>query len=186
MRIVLVHGFNVKDGGAGSIDRLAPHLEKRGHEVECDEADYGYYDLIKVRFAKYSAVRRILGALNRADAVVTHSNGANYATKALNLFFGQRVQVIHLSPALNSDTKVPSNISRGWVFFTKTDWTVWISSLLIGHAWGRMGQRGYTGGDPRITNIDHTDLVKFHSDWFNDDNVEIIAAEIDSLLRKPL
>lgn len=180
MKIVLVHGFNVRDGGENTVDRLAPFLVKAGHMVEKDSADYGYFSLWMVRLRKHSAVLRIAKALEGADAVVSHSNGCNYEDKALKLLEhrGKTYKVIRLSPALNSKQRVPVNVSKGWVFFTKTDFWVWVSGLLPWHPWGRMGQKGYTGMDGQLVNRDFSDMIKKHSDWFTDANVEFIAKEI--------
>jgi len=184
MRIVLVHGFNVRDGGAETVDKLDPGLTALGHQVEKDEADYGYYDFWKVRFAKYSAVRRIAAALEHADVVITHSNGANYANMALKLLEYHRstFKVIHFSPALNRNTPIPANVSKQWVFHTKTDYTVRLSAILPFHPWGNMGAGGYTGQDTRASNIDCSDLVRRHSDWFLDDNLDFFIKEIDAIL----
>ena len=130
MKVVLIHGFNVRDGGANTVDRLAPYLEAAGHEVEIDEADYGFYNLFKVRFRKHSAVLRIAGALDSADWVISHSNGSNYANKALKLLTRRNrpIREIRLSPALNR--KTGTHADKCFVFHTKTDWAVKISSFL--------------------------------------------------------
>lgn len=180
MKIVLIHGFNVKDGGARTVDRLAPYLEAAGHEVETDQADYGYYNLFKVRMRKHSAVRRIANALLDADAVISHSNGSNYEYKALKLLAHKdRIyQAVRLSPALNRSTGVPVNVSQCTVFHTKTDKWVWLSGLLLFHPWGRQGQKGYIGEDARVRNWPVSDIIKGHSDYFTDENIEFIADEI--------
>ena len=178
MRIVLVHGFNVRDGGKHTIDKLAPYFIRAGYNVDTDEADYGFFSLWMVRFKKHSAIRRIIGALQNADAVVTHSNGANYTMKALNLLTGKKLHVFHLSPAVNRNTLFPESVKRAVVYFTRTDFWVWISGFLPFHPWGRMGYSGAKTNDSRIQNRDFTDIVKGHSDWFSDDNIEFIAGTI--------
>jgi len=181
-KIVLVHGFNVRDGGASTVDKLAPYLEAAGHEVETDEADYGYYSLLKVRLKKHSAVLRIAGALEDADVIISHSNGSNYANKALKLLSRRRryYREIRLSPALNRKTS--THASKCWVFHTKTDWAVRISSFIPFHPWGRQGAYGYKNGDTRMENIDCTDIIKRHSDWFIPGNAEWTAKFILDLI----
>ena len=183
-KILLIHGFNVKDGGANTVDKLAPYLEAAGHEVDKDEADYGYYSLTMVRLQKHKAIARIAGALESADVVISHSNGANYAHKALNLLArrDRSYQEIRLSPALNRKTGISDNVSRCAVFHTKTDMAVRVSSYLPCHPWGRQGAYGYEGKDPRITNIDGTDVIKGHSDWFKPEYIEWVAQEILRLI----
>jgi len=183
MRVVLVHGFNVKDGGANTVDKLAPYLITHGITPDTDEADYGYFSLLMVRLRKHSAILRIAKALEHSDAVVTHSNGANYAMKALRLVHKEGIKVVHLSPACNSNTPFPKAVERGWVFFTHSDFWVWLSGFLPFHPWGQMGWRGYTGEDPRIENVDFTDVVNGHSGWFEGQNPEYFAAEIALKLR---
>lgn len=184
MRIVLVHGFNVRDGGARSIDKLAPFLRAAGHEVDVDEADYGWFSFLAVRLRKHSAVVRIARALERSDAVVSHSNGSNYEDKALRILpdVPQKYRVVRLSPALGSSRGVAENVRRGWVFHTRSDWIVWLSGFLLFHPWGRQGWRGYRGEDSRIENVDLSDAVDGHSDWFDDEKIEFIAGRILKLL----
>lgn len=182
MHIVLVHGFNVRDGGKRTIDKLAKHLQGYGHTVDTDTADYGLHGLIKVRFFNGQAVRRIRGALVLADAVITHSNGANYTTKALKTLT-HKVKVFHLSPALNKKKKVPAAVSVMHVFHTGHDKAVKAAKYLIAHPWGNMGRVGYKGKDKRVTNHDHTDRVPAHSDWFTNANAAYFASKINRLLR---
>ena len=186
MKIVLVHGFNVKDGGANTVDKLAPFLIKAGHYVEIDEADYGYYKLAAVRLRKHSAVLRIAKALENADAVVSHSNGANFVNKALKLLAhrDRKYQEVRLSPAINRSTAAADNVTRCTVFHTLTDFWVWMSGFLIFHPWGRQGQKGYKGDDQRMRNWDMTDVVKKHSDYFTDENAEFIAKEVLNALEQ--
>ena len=61
MKIVGVHGFNVRDKGARSIDALGDMLV---HDIpdaiyDADSADYDCYGLLKVRFRSKPAVKRI-------------------------------------------------------------------------------------------------------------------------------
>ena len=187
MKCVLIHGFNVKDGGARTVDKLAPYLIEAGHEVDLDEADYGYYSLLAVRFRKHRAVMRIAQAIQDADIVISHSNGGNYEDKALKTLEhrDKTYRVIRISPALNAKQRVPENIERGWVFFTRTDKWVWLSGLLRFHSWGRMGQKGFQGDDRRLENRDYSELIKGHSDWFADENIQFIADEVILALSKP-
>ena len=184
MKIVLVHGFNVSDGGKNTVDKLALHLEAMGHTVDKDTADYGLHNLIMVRFFYRKAVKRIANAIENADAVITHSNGANYTMKAMRKVRSM-AQVVHLSPALNSKVKVPSSISRMFVFRTRNDSAVKWARWLFNHPWGAMGARGYRGKDMRVFNYDYTNRVKGHSDWFIEANAKFFAGRVmDALERK--
>lgn len=186
MRIVLIHGFNVRDGGAGTVDKLVPFLEEAGHEVDKDEADYGWFGLWAVRFRKASAVRRIAKALEHADAVISHSNGSNYEHKALKALNGRGCyRVIRLSPALNRTTGAAKNVGRCYVYHTLSDVWTWLSGWLPWHPWGRQGWRGYLGRDDRIVNRDFSDTIRGHSGWFDDDAVAYVADEILLSLEAP-
>ena len=180
MKIVLVHGFNVRDGGSETVDRLADYLEEAGHQVESDQADYGFFSLWMVRFRKHSAVLRIAEAIQDADAVVSHSNGANYAHKALKLVQHNDRQYleVRLSPALNRSTAAAPGVTQCTVFHTLTDFWVWLSGFLPWHPWGRQGQRGYKGPDDRMRNWNMSDIVRGHSDYFTDENVKYISSEV--------
>ena len=182
MKIVLVHGFNVRDGGRRSIDQLADSLRRRGHTVDTDTADYGWHGLIKVRFFHGSAVRRIRAALMSADAVITHSNGANYATKALKKINSKKI-VVHISPALNKRSKPPKSVGTQHVFHTRHDNAVQWGKYVLFHPWGNMGAYGYAGKDNRVTNHDYTNRVKGHSDWFRNGNTSYFAGVISNLLK---
>lgn len=182
MRIVLVHGFHVRDGGRRTVDQLAEKLRSRGHTVDTDSADYGFYSLFMVRFFGGKAVKRIRRALEDADAAITHSNGAHFTTRALRKITNKKI-VVHLSPALNRKTKPPQSVFEQHVFFTRHDKPLKWASWLIAHPWGSMGAYGYTGNDGRVYNHDFTDQVKGHSDWFRPCNRGYFAKIISDLLQ---
>lgn len=188
-RVVLVHGFNVRDGGAATIDRLANGLLRRGHQVDTDQADYGWHDLVKVRFRilHRDAINRIAAALVDADVVVTHSNGRNYAQKAVELaaeyFPDKSWRFVSISGARDNQAPIHPNVSRLDVFHSRNDRAVSISRWLIGHRWGNEGAVGYQGKDPRARNHDYTHRVCGHSTWFQGVNADYFAGEVDRLLR---
>jgi len=186
MKIVLIHGFNVKDAGAGTVDKLRPYLEGMGYECESDAADYGYIKLWWVRLRKHSAIIRIINALHTADVVVAHSNGFNYAIKALSFILFRPIVLIGLSPAASTRVKFPMSVSSGYVFFTRSDFWVWVSGFLPWLDWGRLGQHGYKGTDPRIESIEFTDVVRDHSDWFDENTVGFTATEIDIVIQRSM
>ena len=172
MKIVLVHGFNVKDKGARTVDTLVPFIRNAGHEVDTDEGDYGYFNIWMVRFTKSKTRQRVLHRLAKAfetaDVVITHSNGANFFTQAadmLDINYNNKLMVIHISPALDCDSEIPMSVKQQLVLCTTHDKAVKASSLLLLHPWGRMGAKGYQGSDNRNTNV-KDDSIPGHSDWF--------------------
>ncbi len=172
MKVVLVHGFNVRDGGKHSIDQLEPFIKETGHVVDVDEGDYGYFNIWMIRFSRSKTRRRVIHRLantfESADVIITHSNGANFTHQALDLLapsHNNTKLVIHISPALDTDAEIPQATKHQLVMHTPHDKAVKASSWLWFHPWGRMGAKGYTGSDNRNTN--HKDkTVKGHSHWF--------------------
>ena len=177
MNILSIHGFRVRDGGARSVDTFAGVLMFRGHHVDMDSADYGFHHLLKVRWFHKSAVKRIAKALDTADCVYCHSNGANYLFQALTIN-PKPVKVILLSPALDADADIPECITELHVFHTMHDKAVRAARWLLWHPWGEMGRVGYTGNDKRVTNYDHSDRVGHHSGWFVGLNRLYFAARV--------
>ena len=173
MKFVLVHGFNVRDGGRGTTDQLAPFILDAGHTVDLDEGDYGFFNIWMVRFRKSRTRQRVLHRLAKAfetaDVIITHSNGANFTTQALDMMgheYNNKKLVIHISPALDRDTEIPNAVHHQLVLHTPHDKAVRLSSWLLWHPWGRMGAKGYNGSDNRNTNL-KVSAVKNHSAWFS-------------------
>jgi len=177
MKFVLVHGFNVRDGGEHTVDKLAPYIINAGYTVDLDEADYGYFNLWMIRLAKSWLRSRVLyrlaKAFEKADVIVTHSNGANFTTQALNMLgpeFNNTKVVVHSSPALNRNTPVPNAVKAQLVMYTPHDFWVKLSALLPLHPWGSMGAYGYSGPDNRNRNEEFHD-IEGHSEWFSVEKV---------------
>ncbi len=173
MKAVLVHGFNVSDGGKNTVDKFASELRELGYAVDLYGADYGYWSLAKIYFGgKREVIRRLMSAFKDADLIITHSNGASFANKALNQmqprFDGKRL-LVHFSPALNRKTSIPFSVDRQLVYHTKHDWIVRLSSYLPFLPWGRMGAMGYKGDGPNA-NVDRTATMRGHSNWFKGAN----------------
>lgn len=177
MKIVLVHGFNIRDGGKRTVDQLAPFIKEAGYSVDLDEGDYGFFNIWMVRFRRSKTRQRVLHrlakAFEKADVIITHSNGANFTNQALDLMeseFNNTKLVIHISPALNRNTELPTAIHHQLVLYTPHDRLVKLSSLLLFHPWGMMGAKGYSGNDNRNVNV-KVESVRGHSDWFKTKHV---------------
>lgn len=179
MKIVIVHGFNVRDGGKGSIDRLAPYLLTKYPDanVDIDGADYGHHGLIKVRFFSSEAVARIASALHDADIVITHSNGANYTMKAIRKYVkNNSLHVIHISPALNRKQHLGDLAFRKMdTFHSDGDWIVRLAGWLPFHSWGPAGAKGIKTDDQRHDNHHLKDPQ--HSGWFGELSVKTFCEE---------
>lgn len=177
MKMVLVHGFNVKDGGARTVDRLVPYADTHGYVIDQDEGDYGFFNLFMIRLRKSRIRKRVLyrlaKAFETADVIVTHSNGAHFTTEALDLLppvYNNTKTVIHISPALNSNTDIPEAVKAQLVLYTPHDGWVKLASYIPLHPWGRMGARGYTGPSNKNRNLMDASIRK-HSNWFTPTHV---------------
>lgn len=177
MKFVLVHGFNIRDGGKKTVDQLAPLIRNAGYNVDLDEGDYGFFNIWMVRFRKSRTRQRVLyrlaKAFETADVIITHSNGANFTTQALDMMgheYNNTKLVVHISPALDRDTEIPNAVHHQLVLYTPHDRYVKLSSWFLFHPWGRMGAKGYSGNDNRNTNLEDNS-IKGHSHWFRISNV---------------
>ena len=179
MRIALLHGFNVDDGGLSTVGQMKAQLEAAGHIISI--ITYGDYNIFEVRFRKHKAIRHIANQLVdlKIDAIIDHSNGANFEHKALTLLEHREKKyvVVRIAPALNRSTACAANVTKCTVFYSKSDGWVWISRFLIKHPWGQQGQKGYKGKDLRMQSWDYTDLVADHSDYFLKENVTLITTD---------
>jgi hypothetical protein len=171
MKVALVHGFNVWDRGKKSIDTLAPFFRRVGDTVDVDEYDYGLYGLLRVRFVPEETIIRLAKGLQSADLIITHSNGANFTTQALNLlpttYDGTKL-VVHINPALDVDTPIPSAVKEQLVIYNPSDFWVKVAAKLRRHPWGKMGAVGYQGPGTNNTNVEG---VGGHSGNFKIDQV---------------
>lgn len=158
-RAILEHGYNVRDGGASSIDRIIPALKLLGYEVI--ETNRGWRGLLDVRFNSRKRVEKLAALIRQGDLLIGHSDGCNLinrATQHLSGLGGGRVNVIYFNPALDVDTPLAGVVDRALVFHTPSDWLVGLASLLWFHDWGSMGRDGFTPrtaleDDPRYLSV---------------------------------
>lgn len=191
MKIATVHGFNVRDYGRRSTDRLIPHLKASGHEVK--DLDYGWLGLLGVRIYGSRIARRIAHkAVNEPfNVLVGHSNGCALIHSALWYMrriwspqeLGEKVQrVIYISPALNRDAPCPPwMMGKIHVFHSQRDDVVKLADLLWCHPWGSMGARGAESSG--FVNHDFTEIVDSHSAWFDDELVDEVVTKIKEVIQ---
>jgi len=190
MKIVLIHGFNVRDKGRGSIDKLKPYLKKTFPDalIDNDSADYGWDFLLKANYFYWvgDTIDRIANALKDADLVICHSNGANYCQKALNKICNKKIKVAYLSPALNRHHKFNESFDKCLVMHTNDDKTVSLAKYIPFSSWGDMGKIGALTDDYRVKNIDHTTKILHHSDWFIDEHIDSVTNTIEAFYKGEL
>lgn len=163
MNFVLAHGFNVSDGGAGSIDRLLPFLPGT-----IQQADYGWTFRARVRLCNKNIAKTIAGMALPRSIGIGHSNGC--ALLLLAAKYGAPIRhLIFINPALDNDIDIPLQVDRVDVYHTDEDDAVKWAKYIPFSIWGDMGREGYKGEDSRVFNHSGTKLfgATGHSDIFN-------------------
>lgn len=168
----LIHGIHPKQPG-GTVGKLfpyfSPHFPTMSHE-------YGSAYALTARFLNPGRAKGIGEWVTGSDILVGHSNGCAIAHKI------QQDQKVHglvlINPALDADIQF-HKVDWVHVYYNYGDEAVPLSKFLFAHPWGDMGQRGYTGEDPRVTNFNCCDkseivlpCVDGHSDLFEPGKIE--------------
>ena len=170
----LIHGFNVIDGGRGSIGKLARWLP------EPVPHSYGWVFLLRLRWVNDSTVRQMLPTIKPGDVLIAHSNGALIAWRLV--MAGAPVSaVVCIQPALRRDTRWPETLpvlclhnpgdlvvemGRVWGRFASVS-QPWRER----HGWGSAGRHGFTSGQPMVEHWDTSKSrypVKRHSGVFKE------------------
>ena len=182
---ILVHGFNVKDPES-SIGKLQKHLENSVM------FNYGWrlFSVLWHNRKDAKKLKKLLGK-NLNSSVWAHSNGCAIAVEAARRG-GSIKSLICINPALKKDTIFPSSIERIIVIHTNHDVPtkaaaffdkVPLLQLLVPNAWGKMGAKGATSLDDRVVNVDLSEKLKGHSDFFGDSNLKLLMPHIQSLIK---
>ena len=184
MKVVLVHGMFVSDGGRSTVGRLVKPLEYLGYEVE--QVMIGFWSLFRMYFgSKWQVTQNLVKSFWDADVIITHSMGAMMTERALRVLpvADRKRLLFHFGPSLNKNKRVPHAISWRWVFHSERDVVVkssgWLPFLML----GRMGQKG-ADKMPRNTNINRTLQVgRQHSDgYFGGPNAKRYAERVHTLI----
>lgn len=170
-RVILVHGFNVRDGGAGSILQLTPFLEQAGFRVK--KFRYGFLFLIGVRMFNDRFARMLADFAEPGDVVIAHSNGGAIAHLAAAKYGAEFSHLVLINPALDSDVRFPAWLESVQVWHSPSDAPVQWARWLPWHAWGDMGAVGYQGPyNPRVTSFNKQNgfpvSSSAHSDVFHE------------------
>lgn len=147
--VFLLHGFNVSDGGVGSVGKLLPYLP--GSRIW----PYGWMGLFGVWFFNGRIARMLAASLDEGCTVIGHSNAAAIIYRALQLDSCPHIKrVVLIRPALDSDVVFGVKVDRVDVFYHNGDLPTKLSSWLPWHEWGSMGASGYTGNELHVVNHD--------------------------------
>lgn len=179
---LLVHGYNVKDGGVATVQTMEKHFKALSNQVVFNW-NYGHFNLMNVIFQNKKVAKKIKDYLSRIEAgksvyAVGHSNGCAILVNSARQ--GARYdKLLLINPALKVDTVFPDNIGQIIVVHTNNDAPTNVARILdkipflclaIPNAWGAMGKVGYQGKDKRVINLDMTDVLNGHSDFFANKN----------------
>lgn len=172
----LIHGFNVSDNGAGTIDKFAPLLKQRGYIVK--NVDYGYNFLARVKLCNKNYARFLSEIAEPESLIIGHSNGCAIALLASQMG-APFSQMVFINPALNRNVKIGPEVHDVHVWHSPGDIAVKAASLIPSSIWGDMGAHGYTGDDYRVKNYNKQDNYmissKSHSDMFEPAKFEFFA-----------
>lgn len=188
--VILIHGFNVTDGGASTISKLKPYYHKRGAHVI--SLRYGWFGLLRARFCN-EEVSEKLAALIKAESphypriiVVGHSNGCAVAHLASFKCTLPIHRLVYINPALKRYYVPGAGVKNVDVWYNPKDIAVLLAKFLFWRAkerpWGLMGRTGYIGDDPRFVNFDTANdfsvVAKGHSTVFKKKKIAFFGALI--------
>jgi hypothetical protein len=182
---ICVHGFNIKDPQE-TVGKLTPYLD------DPYIFDYGWFGLFSVLLYNKREAKKLndIIAFNSVDAVYAHSNGAAIAVESARR--GAKIKtLVCINPALKVDTVFPDSIEKIIVVYTKHDMPTRVASffdkvplicLLVPNAWGKMGAKGPSIEDDRIIKLDFTNELREHSDFFEEDNLDLLMPRIKKIV----
>lgn len=177
MKAYLIHGFNVRDNGAGSVLKLRPYLKAKGFEVVA--LGYEWTGRLGVRLCNPKLASFLASLVDEESVAVGHSNGCAIIDEACRrgaLFS----QVAYINPALDPDLAPVGWVKRADVFYSTGDWATTLARFIPFSTWGAMGAKGYTGKDSRVVNHEMGSFG--HSDVFNDKHLKTWGPRIASAL----
>lgn len=167
--VYFVHGFNVRDGGDGTVGKLMPSFEEMGMSSKL--FSYGWIGPMGVWFLNPRIVKQLIPLIQEGDCGVAHSNGCVVLLMA-SIYGAPFSSFIFINPALDSNIiQAPKHVKKILVIHNEGDYPVqmaaWLRALMpwaqIGDAlWGDMGARGYQPG-PYVTSgyVPERKLSKF-------------------------
>ena len=174
MIVILIHGYNVWDGGRATVGRLAPFFNARG--IAHFAVNYGHFGLLETRFKNIRVAKRVAlacrAAVDQTVIVVGHSNGCAIAHLAASEFGAPIDKAVYINPALEKDMPLPESVRALDVWHSPSDAPVKISKWLLParmRPWGEMGATGYQGvEDCRIVNYNKETDYPVRSDEHSD------------------
>lgn len=159
--IWLVHGFNVRDGGKGTVGKLIDPIRRHLPNFNIQLVSYGWVFFFSVRWSIRKHARRLAELSSRIgssrDIWVGHSHGCNLINEAT--FDGlDAKRLVFVNPALDKDTPISATVEKLDVYHAPGDLAVEASAILPWHRWGNMGSRGYQGPLPFVKNFNMMEM----------------------------
>lgn len=154
---LLVHGFNVSDGGENTVGRFRPYFIARGWDTITFQM--GWMGLIQVYTQNHQHAKRLAEAARNAHERGTevialgHSNGCAVLHLATTEYDAPIQRMAYINPALEHHLAPAPQVERLDVWHSPSDRPVKWSRLMPFSLWGAMGAVGYTGDDPRVFNF---------------------------------
>lgn len=173
-RVILLHGFNVRDGGQQSIGRLRPYLQAAGFD-DIRIPGYGFVHLLGTAGFNDNLAPLIAGLSNPGDILIAHSNGCALGYRAIRDHGATFDHLVFINPALRPRLPFPGGPKTIQVWHSRSDLAVAAARLTSWFTlWGNMGAVGYRGPhDVRVANYDKqrrfAKSSRSHSDVFSDD-----------------
>lgn len=173
---ILVHGFNVKD-----VEKTTGKL--RNHLTNVYMFNYGwrFFSVLWHNRVDAKKLKKLLIS-NPDSNVWAHSNGCAIAVEAARR--GAPIKnLICINPALKKKLVFPAGIEKILVIHTKHDVPtraaaffdkVPLLQLLVPNAWGAMGAKGATSPDKRVKNLNLSNNLKGHNDFFDDQKLDTL------------
>jgi hypothetical protein len=184
--IYLVHGFNVKDDGADTIDTIRTHLENA--DLNVTDVDYGWFQLMRVHMCNKSIAKVMSTLVEPGSTCIAHSNGAALAYLACE-FGAPFKNVILVNPALDSNKALAAQVENVQVWFSPGDTWAGIARFIPNSIWGAQGRKGYTGPeDSRYVQFNEDELLGRFKDehsgiWNTTRRREYFADKVATLVK---
>lgn len=181
---VLIHGFNERNPKE-SVGKLRDYL------IDTFMFNYGwrFFSVLWHNRIDAKKLKRYLNS-NLYSDVWAHSNGAAIAVEAARQ--GAKIKtLIIINGALKCNTDFPNSIEKIIIVYTRHDIPtraarffnmVPIIGWFIPNAWGAMGAKGSSIKSSRIINLDCTNELGEHSDFFDDENLKVLVSKIKTML----
>jgi hypothetical protein len=183
--IYLIHGFNVKDDGADSIDRARVYLEDKDFEVT--DIDYGYFQRLRVRMCNKGLAKVMSTLVEPGSTCIAHSNGGALAYLACE-FGAPFKNVVLVNPALDSTKALAAQVENVQVWYSPHDKWTGLSKFIPNSIWGAQGRTGYTGPeDSRYVQYNNEELLGRFKDehsgiWNTSERREYFAGKVAALV----